>query len=153
MATLISPHPKRLAGLAARRQEIERAINVLGLNVAITSQLGDDPRSVLLDETDFVGETYRSARLDLGSAAVNEQLDTCDETGVIRPQKQRHLSNFLGFPHASHRDGGHNPRNHVCRLPKAAVPLTLATEPLRMIEPPSFSSGKAFCTVNSVPLT
>src|SRR6202040_993229 len=37
--------------------------------------------------------------------------------------------------------------------PKAAVPLTLATEPLRMIEPPSFSSGKAFCTVNSVPLT
>src|SRR5882724_5073254 len=38
-------------------------------------------------------------------------------------------------------------------MPKAAVPLTLATEPLRMIEPPSFSSGKAFCTVNSVPLT
>src|SRR5258707_8736905 len=37
--------------------------------------------------------------------------------------------------------------------PKAAVPFTLATEPLRMIEPPSFSRGKAFCTVNSVPLT
>jgi hypothetical protein len=37
--------------------------------------------------------------------------------------------------------------------PKAAVPLTLATEPLRMIEPPSFSSGKAFWTVKSVPLT
>jgi len=31
--------------------------------------------------------------------------------------------------------------------------LTLATEPLRMMEPPSFRSGKAFCTVNSVPLT
>src|ERR1700761_7440043 len=29
----------------------------------------------------------------------------------------------------------------------------LATEPLRMIEPPSFSNGKAFCTVNNVPLT
>src|SRR5258707_4413519 len=56
-------------------------------------------------------------RLDLGSAAVNEKLDTRDETGVIRPQKQRNLSNFLGFPHASHRDGGHNPRNDVCRLP------------------------------------
>src|SRR3981189_31833 len=55
-------------------------------------------------------------RLDLGSAAVNEQFDTRDETGVIRRQKQRNLSNFLGFPHASHRDGGHNPRNHVCRL-------------------------------------
>src|SRR5207237_8050045 len=91
--------------------------SVLVLNVAITSQLGQDPRSVPLDETDFVGETYRSARLDLGSAAVNEQFDTRDETGVIRSEKQRHLSNFLGFPHASHRDGGHNPRNHVCSLP------------------------------------
>src|SRR5216684_1536759 len=56
-------------------------------------------------------------RLDLGSAAVNKQFDTRDETGVIRSQKQRHLSNFLGFPHASHRDGGHDPRNHVWRLP------------------------------------
>jgi hypothetical protein len=56
-------------------------------------------------------------RLDLGSAAVHEQFDTGDETGVIRRQKQRHLSNFLGFPHASHRDGGHNPHNHFCRLP------------------------------------
>src|SRR6202140_386002 len=58
-----------------------------------------------------------SFRLDLGSAAVNEQFDTRDETGVIRRQKQRRLGNFLGFPHASHRDGGHNPCNHVCRLP------------------------------------
>ena len=57
-----------------------------------------------------------SFRLDLGSAAVNEQFDTRDETGVIRRQKQRHLSNFLGFPHASHRDGGHNPRNHVWQI-------------------------------------
>src|SRR5580700_10644168 len=56
-------------------------------------------------------------RSDLGSAAVNEQFYTRDETGVIRRQKQRHLSNFLGFPHASHRDGGRNPRKHVCRLP------------------------------------
>src|SRR6202521_2081718 len=58
-----------------------------------------------------------SFRLDLGSAAVNEQLDACDETGVIRRKKQRHLCNFLGFPHPSHWDSGHNPRNHVCRLP------------------------------------
>src|SRR5467141_4606897 len=56
-------------------------------------------------------------RLDLGSAAVNEQFDTRDETGVIGREKQRHLSNFLGFPHASHGNGGHNPRNHICRLP------------------------------------
>src|ERR1700693_6143311 len=54
---------------------------------------------------------------NLGSAAVNEQFYTRDETGVIRRQKQRHLGNFLGFPHASHRDRGNNPRNHVCRLP------------------------------------
>ena len=27
----------------------------------------------------------------------------------------------------------------------------LATEPMRMIDPPSFVRGKAFCTVNSVP--
>src|SRR5258708_23624360 len=32
--------------------------------------------------------------------------------------------------------------------PKAAVPLTLATEPLRMIEPPLFINGKYFCTGN-----
>src|SRR6266404_7690162 len=56
-------------------------------------------------------------RSDLGSAAVNEQFDTSNKTGVIRRQKQRHLSNFIGFPHASHRDGGHNPRNHVWGLP------------------------------------
>src|SRR5258707_7528486 len=37
-------------------------------------------------------------RLDLGSAAVNEQFDTRDETGVVRRQKQRHLSNFLRVP-------------------------------------------------------
>src|SRR6202022_455547 len=57
------------------------------------------------------------ALLNLRSSAVNEQFDTRDETGVIRSQKQRHLSNFLGFPYASHRDGGRNPRNNVCRLP------------------------------------
>src|SRR5207302_6038183 len=28
-----------------------------------------------------------------------------------------------------------------------------ATEPVRMIEPPSLSSGRAFCTVNNVPFT
>src|SRR6266851_4610149 len=56
-------------------------------------------------------------RLDLGSATVNEQFDTRDETGVIRSEKQRHLSNFLGFPHASHRDRGHYSRNDVCSLP------------------------------------
>src|SRR5260370_16405572 len=37
-------------------------------------------------------------RSDLGPAAVNEQFDTRDETGVIGSQKQRHLSNFFGFP-------------------------------------------------------
>src|SRR6266478_6325535 len=56
-------------------------------------------------------------RLDLRSAAVHEQFDTRDETGVIRREKQRHLRNFLGFPHASHRDGGHHSRNHICSLP------------------------------------
>src|SRR5882762_10612004 len=50
---------------------------------------------------------------DLGSPAVNEQLDTRDETGVVRREKQRDLRHFLGFPHATHRDGGYHPRNHV----------------------------------------
>src|SRR4029077_9639388 len=51
---------------------------------------------------DFADRAVRMSvtRLDLRSAAVNEQLDTRDETGVIRRQKQHHLSNFLGFPHA-----------------------------------------------------
>src|ERR1700723_560817 len=56
-------------------------------------------------------------RSDLRSAAVHEQFDTSDETGVVRSKKQRRLGNFLGFPHASHRDGGHNARNHFWRLP------------------------------------
>jgi hypothetical protein len=37
-------------------------------------------------------------RLDLGSAAVNEQFDTRDETGVIRRQKQPTLATFSGSP-------------------------------------------------------
>jgi hypothetical protein len=36
-----------------------------------------------------------ATRLDLRSAAVHEQFDTGDETGVFRSQKQWHLSNFL----------------------------------------------------------
>src|SRR6266481_9307096 len=74
-----------------------------------TSSLGPSEAIPLKESPPF--------RSDLGSAAINEQFDTRDETGVIRSQKQRRLSNFLGFPHASHRDGGHNLRNHVCRLP------------------------------------
>jgi hypothetical protein len=54
---------------------------------------------------------------DLPSTAINEQFDTRDETGVIRSQKQCCLGNFIGFPHASHRDGGHYSCNGVCRLP------------------------------------
>ena len=50
-------------------------------------------------------------RLDLRSATVNEQFDGRDETEVIRREKQRHLSDFLGLPHAFRRDGGHNPCN------------------------------------------
>jgi hypothetical protein len=34
----------------------------------------------------------------------------------------------------------------VQQTPKAGVPFTLQTEPLRMIEPPSFMRGRAFCT-------
>src|SRR6267142_3697205 len=50
---------------------------------------------------------------DLGSPAVNEQLDSRDETGIVRREKQRDLRHFLGFPHATHRDGGYHPRNHL----------------------------------------
>jgi hypothetical protein len=38
------------------------------------------------------------SRSDLPSAAINEQFDACDETGVIRRQKQRHLCYFIGLP-------------------------------------------------------
>jgi len=59
----------------------------------------------------------RAERLDLRSAAVNEQFNTSDETGVIRSQKQRRLWNFVGLAHPSHRNGGNNPRKHLWRLP------------------------------------
>jgi hypothetical protein len=70
-----------------------------------------------------------AARSDLRSATVNEQFDTRDETGVIRRQKQRHLGHFLGIPRASHRDRGHNPRDHVRRLPARQTRRSSGVEP------------------------
>src|ERR1700722_16451218 len=81
-----------------------------------TSHLSDVVR-VIRPALDLLEVIMSSFRLDLGSATVNEQFYTRDETGVIGRQKQRHLGNFLGFPHPSHRDRGHNPRNDVSRLP------------------------------------
>src|SRR3979409_477390 len=63
-----------------------------------------------------VARQRSGSRSDLPSAAINEQFDTSDETGVIRRQKQSHPGNLIGFPHAAHRDGGHNPRNSLRRL-------------------------------------
>src|SRR5580692_3683676 len=56
-------------------------------------------------------------RSNLSTPAVDEQFNSCDETGIIRSQKQCDLGNFLGLPHASHRNRGNNPRDHVCGLP------------------------------------
>src|ERR1700719_2081878 len=72
-----------------------------------TSHLSDVVR-VIRPALDLLEVIMSSFRLDLGSAAVDEQFYTSDETGVIRRQKQRHSRNFLGFPHASHRDRGYN---------------------------------------------
>ena len=47
----------------------------------------------------------------------------------------------------------HEIRNPLGAIKGAAQLLTPATDPVRIIEPPSFSSGSAFCTVNKVPLT
>jgi hypothetical protein len=55
-------------------------------------------------------------RSDLPSPAIHEQFNTCDETGVLGCQKKHGFSNFIGFSHPSHRDGGHNPCNGVFRL-------------------------------------
>ena len=68
-----------------------------------------------------ISKQRSGSRSDLPSAAVNEQLDTGDETGVIRRQKERRLGNFIGFPHASHGDGGHDPCNASVRLRAAKV--------------------------------
>src|SRR6201998_3790530 len=48
-------------------------------------------------------------RSDLPSTTVNKEFDTCNETGIIRCQKQRRLGNFIGFAHTPHRNGDHNP--------------------------------------------
>jgi hypothetical protein len=65
-------------------------------------QFARPPREIdsegILDMNSRVEVIVASFRLNLGSAAVDEQFDTRDETGVIRSEKQRHLSNFLGFP-------------------------------------------------------
>jgi hypothetical protein len=34
------------------------------------------------------------------SAAINEQFDARDETGVIRRQKNRSFGDFIGLPHS-----------------------------------------------------
>jgi len=92
------PHSQRKIRWATNHLEI-------GPEQASLQRKADNPRLEVI---------VSSLRLDLGSAAVDEQFGTRDETGVIRRQKQRHLSNFLGFANASHWDSGHNPRNHVC---------------------------------------
>src|SRR5258708_6986433 len=55
-------------------------------------------------------------RSDLTSAAINEEFDTRDKTLVMRRRKTRSVGDFIGFPNAAHRDGGHTPRNSVRRL-------------------------------------
>src|ERR1700722_13650383 len=74
------------------------------------------PRASRL-KTTRQGLRRRVARSDLSSAAINEQFDTCNKSRIIRRQKQRCFGNFVGLPHASHGNGGHNPRNGVCGLP------------------------------------
>ena len=50
-----------------------------------------------------LGKSARAS--DLRSAAIHKKFDARDETRVIRSEKQGSLGNFVGFPHASHRDG------------------------------------------------
>ena len=44
-------------------------------------------------------------RSDLRSAPVHEEFDARDETRIVRSEKQSRFGNFVGLPHASHRDG------------------------------------------------
>ena len=71
-------------------------------------QVVADTRAIpkALDRNSRLEVIMVSFRLDLGSAAVNEEFDTRDETGVVRRQKRRHLGNFFGFPYSAHRDRG-----------------------------------------------
>src|SRR6266851_5105589 len=62
-----------------------------------------------------VARQRSGSRSDLRSAAIHEEFDTRDKTRVIRRQKKRSLRNLIGLTHATHRDGGHNPRNRLRR--------------------------------------
>jgi hypothetical protein len=102
-------------GFTGAREHLKKLCCAEGCSFAfktVPELLGSAARSCLV----IPEKSLPTFRLDLGSAAVNEQFDPRDETGVIRREK-RHLSNLLGFPHASHGNCGHNPRNDVCRLP------------------------------------
>src|ERR1700722_15298131 len=83
----------------------------------VAGWLSPSKKIATLSHCFIIGSSCYVDSLDLGSAAVNEQLDPGDETGVIRSEKQRHVRYFFGLPHAAHRDGGYNPPYHVCRLP------------------------------------
>src|SRR6266850_5074385 len=53
----------------------------------------------------------------LSSAAIGEQLDTGDETGIIGCQEERGPCNFVRLSHATHRNSGHDPRDRIRGLP------------------------------------
>ena len=88
---------------------------VLGGISRLTFQMGVStlPHPKMLHAIEILGKISLACQSDLSSPAVNKQFDTRDEARVIRRQKQRHLSNFLRFSHASHRNSGHNPRMPV----------------------------------------
>src|SRR5207253_6487146 len=65
-------------------------------------------------------------RSNLGSAAINEQFDTRDETRVIRSQKQRRLSNFLGLPPCVPPEWRTQPPQSRLEIADAPVPHRLA---------------------------
>jgi len=106
----------------------------------------------------------RAEVLDRSDAAIHGQVDAGDVAALVRGEEQRRRGDFLGTPEAP----GLITLARILRSFSSVVqvltkersaalvaeyvlyagnPFTHTPEPFRMIEPPSLSRGKAFCTV------
>ena len=61
-------------------------------------------RAVACEPVDNSEQVQLNALLDLGHAAIDTQVDTGDETAIIRSEEGGCLRNFIGIAHASEGD-------------------------------------------------
>jgi hypothetical protein len=100
----------------------DRAVFFSGLVRLIESPLFRNDQVCFLHPHRFHDSALRRYVIALSSPICALPPSTNSSTSVtklesLRSQKQRPLRNFVGLPPYAHRNGGHNPRHYVWRLP------------------------------------